>query len=199
MIKFCVFDIGQVCYAFSLEPLNDFCRSLSKDKDVFDKKSGVKSFDYRSFMKGEIGFDIFCQKLCAHCGIEYYQKIDALIDEAMHRGVGEFFAATIGVMKALRQRGVEICLLSNALPNLADTAVNMVDRDKVFVSYELGLLKPDAKIYQKVLQKLGAQPQEVIFIDDKPRNVKAAEALGICGIVFNEATLAEDVERLFKA
>jgi len=55
--------------------------------------------------------------------------------------------------------------------------------DHSFLSNEMGLIKPDPKIYQAVSDKLGIPFKEMIFIDDKEENIKAAEHLGITGIV----------------
>lgn len=113
----------------------------------------------------------------------------------MHKGVGEIYTETLAVMAELHLKGIEVCLLSNALPNLFDTAKGLAADDKIFVSYELGLLKPDAEIYKQVLRLLKAKPEEVVFIDDKLKNVEAAKSIGINGIVFNKDTIAEDVRR----
>ena len=180
-IRFCIFDVGQVCYPYSLHPLNCLMRKMSPQKDDFDAKAGVKSQ--------------FCKELCAHCGVGCSTGIEALIDEAMHKGVGEIYTETLAVMAELHLKGIEVCLLSNALPNLFDTAKGLAADDKIFVSYELGLLKPDAEIYKQVLRLLKAKPKEVVFIDDKLKNVEAAKSIGINGIVFNKDTIAEDVRR----
>ena len=52
-------------------------------------------------------------------------------------------------------------------------------------SYQLGIAKPDPAIYRHVLKELGTQPEETLFIDDKPVNVEAALALGMKGILFS--------------
>jgi len=57
-------------------------------------------------------------------------------------------------------------------------------------SYQLGIAKPDPAIYRYALEKLGTQPAETLFVDDKAENVDAAVALGMEGIVFS------DVEKL---
>lgn len=93
----------------------------------------------------------------------------------------------------------QIALLSNAtlgyeprwqtfeLHTIFDVMVN---------SARVGLAKPDAEIYHLALELLGRQPDECLFIDDKPRNVIAAEALGIPSIVFiNAAQLEAELER----
>ena len=170
-------------------------RKMSPQKEDFDTKGGVRSFNYNPFMKGEVDFPRFCKELCAHCGGDYSTGTEALIDEAMHKGVGEFYAETLAVMSELQLKGIEVGLLSNALPNLSDTAKGLAADDKIFVSYELGLLKPDAEIYKQILTLLQAKPEEVIFIDDKLKNVEAAKSIGINGIVFNKDTIAEDVRR----
>ena len=195
-IRFCIFDVGQVCYPYSLHPLNCLMRKMSLQKDDFDAKAGVKSFNYNPFMKGNVDFSQFCKELCAHCGVGCSTGIEALIDEAMHKGVGEIYTETLAVMAELHLKGIEVCLLSNALPNLFDAAKGLAADDKIFVSYELGLLKPDAEIYKQVLRLLKAKPEEVVFIDDKLKNVEAAKSIGINGIVFNKDTIAEDVRRV---
>lgn len=57
-------------------------------------------------------------------------------------------------------------------------------KDGVF-SYRAGALKPDPKIYEIALSQFGVQPENTIFIDDMPENVAAANALGLCAILYN--------------
>ncbi len=56
--------------------------------------------------------------------------------------------------------------------------------DNVFLSNEIGLIKPDPKKYKYVLKKLDTKPEKCIFIDDKLRNLVPAMKLGIIGIKF---------------
>ncbi len=58
--------------------------------------------------------------------------------------------------------------------------------EKMFVSYKIGLRKPDSKIYLYVLKELNRRPEDVIFIDDSLENVEGAEAVGIKGILFTD-------------
>ncbi len=55
--------------------------------------------------------------------------------------------------------------------------------DKVYYSYEVGMRKPEKSIYTYVLQDAGIRPEETVFIDDLEINVRAAESVGIRGIV----------------
>lgn len=56
--------------------------------------------------------------------------------------------------------------------------------DETILSYEIGFKKPDPEAYDILLSKIGAKPSDCIFIDDKKKNIKAAEEKGIIGIVF---------------
>ena len=55
------------------------------------------------------------------------------------------------------------------------------------VSWELGLKKPDRGFYEKALQIISAKAEECLFIDDKEKNCKGAEAIGIKSIIFKDA------------
>jgi putative hydrolase of the HAD superfamily len=57
--------------------------------------------------------------------------------------------------------------------------------DAVFISGDLGVRKPDPRIYQIAMDRLGASPSECVFIDDYPERVEAARKLGINAILFN--------------
>lgn len=58
-----------------------------------------------------------------------------------------------------------------------DTFLGLFDR--VFLSHEMGLRKPDSKIYEKVVEEIGAQPQTCIFFDDLQENLNAAKEVGL--------------------
>lgn len=51
--------------------------------------------------------------------------------------------------------------------------------DHLFLSYEMGLQKPDKKIYTTVVETIGAKPEECLFFDDLEENLTAAKEVGI--------------------
>ncbi len=55
--------------------------------------------------------------------------------------------------------------------------------DAAVYSAEVKLLKPDPRIYQIVLDQLGLPANECVFVDDKPVNIEAAQALGMKGVL----------------
>ncbi|MEM5792987.1 MAG: HAD-IA family hydrolase [Candidatus Aenigmatarchaeota archaeon] len=56
--------------------------------------------------------------------------------------------------------------------------------DVVVTSYKFGLAKPDPRIYNLTLDRMGTKPWETIFVDDLERNIKSAEKIGIKSIIF---------------
>ena len=82
-------------------------------------------------------------------------------------------------------------LLSNAWSEahaVLDSRFHMLDVfDVLIFSAEVHLAKPDPRIYQLILRKLGVQPEEAIFVDDFQANIDAAIALGIHGVHFENS------------
>jgi len=56
--------------------------------------------------------------------------------------------------------------------------------DAIVLSGEVGVMKPDPRIYQAALQQLGVQAKQAVFIDDFPHNIDGARAVGMHGIHF---------------
>jgi FMN phosphatase YigB (HAD superfamily) len=61
--------------------------------------------------------------------------------------------------------------------------------DGEFLSFEVGMTKPDLEFHKHVLDSIGlSDPSSAIFVDDKIANVNAARTFGIQGIVFDSST-----------
>jgi putative hydrolase of the HAD superfamily len=95
--------------------------------------------------------------------------------------------AVIEVLADLRAGGTRLALLSNAGADFASYFRHgpLGDFfDRVYVSGELGLLKPHAPIFEHVLADLEITAGTAVFIDNRGSNVAGAQALGITGHVF---------------
>lgn len=51
--------------------------------------------------------------------------------------------------------------------------------DKMFISYKMGMVKPDPRIFENLIRETGVVPEETLFIDDSTANCRAAEEFGI--------------------
>ena len=82
-----------------------------------------------------------------------------------------------------KSRGGRTALLSNGVPAVMDTVRSTRPLtghfDAVVVSYEVGCVKPDPRIYQICLAQLGAHAVSTLFVDDRLENLEAAARLGI--------------------
>jgi putative hydrolase of the HAD superfamily len=91
-------------------------------------------------------------------------------------------------------------LISNAWSDLRDYIVSQkIDDafDYMIISAEVGIMKPDARIYQLALEKLGVAPAEAIFVDDFAVNIEGARAVGMYGIQFTQPDKAlEELKQL---
>ncbi len=99
---------------------------------------------------------------------------------------------------------VKTGLLSNAWSGARDYFCQRVDCNKVFqysiFSYEVGLKKPDKRIYEKILSLMKVEAGEAIFVDDFLENIEAANAVGIHGVHFTTTEQAmADVLTLLEA
>lgn len=72
--------------------------------------------------------------------------------------------------------------------------------DQIVYSHEVGLAKPDKRIYALTCDRLNVRPEEMIFLDDHPPCVAAAVEYGIHGILFKEnAQAIADIQACMKA
>ena len=59
-----------------------------------------------------------------------------------------------------------------------DKQVNLSQYDYVFLSFELGLKKPEIELFNKVQNELPFKPQDILFIDDRKDNIETASKIG---------------------
>ena len=59
--------------------------------------------------------------------------------------------------------------------------------ESFFLSYEMGLVKPDAAFFHHILDSLDVQATDCVFIDDRAEKVESARKIGITAIQFEDA------------
>lgn len=88
--------------------------------------------------------------------------------------------------------GIRSKYITAVLSNAGDSFRQIVNKayqleklvDHIIISAEEGMAKPDERIYYKTCDRLGVQPEEVVFVDDLIENVEAARRLGMTAIQF---------------
>jgi len=95
---------------------------------------------------------------------------------------------SVEVLAYLRERGTPCYALTNFSPEKLQRArarFGFLDwfRD-IVVSGEVGLVKPDPRIYHLAVERFGLDPAATVYIDDQPANVAAARDLGMVALHF---------------
>jgi len=84
-------------------------------------------------------------------------------------------------------------LISNAWPDLRDYIISQKFEDAfhhMVISGEVGVMKPEAKIYQIALEQAGVSPNEAVFVDDFYENIEGCQVVGMHGIHFRDPQTA---------
>jgi 2-haloacid dehalogenase len=102
----------------------------------------------------------------------------------------------VALMRRLKRAGRPVHALSNFASQkfaLAQAQFDFLSEfDAAVISGHVGVMKPDPRIYEILFARAGRAPHELVFIDDSPANVGAAEALGMAAIHFRRGV---DLER----
>jgi 2-haloacid dehalogenase len=108
---------------------------------------------------------------------------------------------TVDVLGDLRQAGVRLAAITNwsaeTFPVARQRYAFLDWFETIVVSGEEGIVKPEPRIFQLVLERTGMRAARTVFIDDSPTNIAAAAALGFATIQFTDpATLRTELEGL---
>lgn len=95
----------------------------------------------------------------------------------------------------------KLALLSNSASEYLRNELAKYDLEKFFdeivISSEVGFIKPEQKVFERIAQRLGVAPEECIFTDDNPRHIDAATQFGIHSVVYTSVPeLKEQIEAI---
>jgi len=116
--------------------------------------------------------------------------------EAFHGRWPEMLAGeipgTVHVLAELRAAGVRLVALSNWSAEMFPIARERFDFlawfEGIVISGDVGVNKPDRRIFEFLIDQFGIEPAAALFIDDSSANVDAATALGFHAIQFTDPT-----------
>ena len=154
--------------------------------------------------RGEIGFAELCEWARAE-GARRGWSVD-LSPALDHLAALPFRPAVLDRAADLRRRGLRTAVVTNSFTEVTALWRARIDIDDLFDaivdSCEVGLRKPDPRIYHLTLERLGGlAPEEAVLLDDFEVNLEAARAIGMHGVAVGDdtdAALAE-LERLLSS
>ena len=185
MIRNIAFDLGGVVLALSYEQaVRRFeeigLQDARKRLDVFEQK-GI----FGDLESGRIDEEDFRRELSVMVGRpltmdECYYAWHGYVDYVPQRN--------LEAILELRAKGYRVCLLSNTNPFMMQWAEKDFDGkghpisyffDAMYLSFECKVMKPKREIFEMMLRGQQATAEETLFVDDGPRNVEAAAAMGM--------------------
>ena len=125
--------------------------------------------------------------------------------EVFHQRWPEMLAGeipgTVNVLADLRAAGVRLIALSNwsaeTFPFARERFHFLAWFEGIVISGDVGVNKPDRRIFDHLVQQFGIEPSAALFIDDASANVDAAKALGFQAVRFTDApALRRELTRL---
>lgn len=180
-----IFDLGNVIVDIDFNRVLGAWSNFSRVPLATLKQSFTMGEAFHQHERGEITDEVFAEKLCQEMALP-------LSYEQFSHGWQAIFVGirpdVITIMHKLREQGHRVVVLSNTnrlhttfwpeeYPDVKAAA------DKIYLSQEMGMRKPEARIYQAVLQAEGFSAADAVFFDDNVDNIEGANQLGITSIL----------------
>lgn len=184
-IKNVVFDLGGVIVELDTQrPIDRF-----KEVGVMDAEQLLDPYEQKGlfleFENGTVDLNTFQKKLSEHSGKElslddiHYGWLGFMLDVPQEK---------LDYIGELRKK-YKVYILSNTNPIIMRWAKSgvfcpsgrpLTDYvDKIYASFEIGLTKPDSRIFEYMLADGNMLPSETLFVDDSQKNIDTAVALGL--------------------
>ena len=133
-------------------------------------------------------------RLAAALGVS--DDCGALLLSDFQRRYPHFARPSLGALEmlvALREHGLKTAIISNGHSDVQSAKIEITGLrdfvDRVVISEDVGLRKPDARIFQLAAERLGVTPASCIFVGDNPEaDVRGAEVAGLRGVFYAAGT-----------
>jgi 2-haloacid dehalogenase len=180
-----IFDLGGVLLDWNPRYLY---RKLFDDEQAMERfLREVCTMTWHEANDRGVPFEVTCAQLAAEYP-EHAEHIWAW-GTRTEEMVGGPIDGTVEILRELRRQGsVRLFALTNMEAHTYPLRRERYDFLRWFegtvVSSSEGVIKPDARIYRVLLERYGLQAGATLMIDDSPRNIEAARALGMPAVLF---------------
>lgn len=180
-----IFDLGNVLVRLDAEACRAAFRQLGMET-LLDRRHDEAQATMQQLGLGQISIQNFCQKARELSGS---QATDEAVCRAANAMLIEIPDEKKRRLLRLRAHGHRVYLLSNTNAIHWDYCVTRLFPyrnygvadyfDRIFLSQEMHLQKPDPEIFHEVLRQTGIRPEDSLFIDDLAENCEAARNVGM--------------------
>lgn len=186
-IKAIIFDCFGV---ITTDSWRAFCDSLPPEADVERARELNRQLD-----SGLLDHDSFVQQIYELTGRRPVD-VEKLLDNEISKNT-----ALLEYIGELKQRGYEIGMLSNIASNwIRESLLTPAEQalfDEMIFSYEVGMTKPDPRIFLLICERLRVGTHEAVMIDDIEQYCEAAKVEGLAAIHYSDLKqLKHDLEQI---
>lgn len=180
-----LFDLGNVLVRLDLERGLSRMKKLGRGRSFLPLQTTGVFFSEASLAcnRGEISTEQFLKALQDSLGVDV--SADAVRE--IWCDIFSPWPEMERLAEEVINSGHKVYLLSNTDPihfQFLAKRISVLSRFAgLHLSYEVGLLKPDPAYFRLALQRFDLQPQNCIFIDDRPEHVESARSVGINALV----------------
>jgi len=188
-VKVITFDYGGViCYIPSPEMRGELVRLSGLSAEVLwelDRK-------YRGeWDRGTYDGISYYRLVLAKAGVSFDDGTLARIVQADIESWMHINPATARLMMDIKAAGLRLGILSNIPHDFPRNKIPVfAEADIAVYSCDLGIIKPETGIYEKLREKAGCSYEDIVFFDDKQDNVDKARELGIRAFLWDGAEAA---------
>ncbi len=173
MIKVIIFDY------FGVISQDAFWYEVKGQEFVHHKSARIQELSNKVNLN-QISWQEFCEAVSKDIGVPVDEVRNRYNQHQIRPGIVELISALSSKYR--------VVLLTNAndeqlLPVLSHLGLDKLF-ERVFVSSEIGFIKPNVQAFEYVSKQLGVEPSECLLIDDSERNAASASEFGMQTIVF---------------
>ncbi|MDR3105579.1 MAG: glucose-1-phosphatase [Yokenella regensburgei] len=179
-----IFDLGNVIVDIDFNRVMGAWSDFTRIPLATLKQKFTMGEAFHQHERGEISDEVFAEKMCLE------MELPLSYEQFSHGWQAVFVGLrpeVIEIMHKLREQGHRVVVLSNTnrlhttfwpdeYPEVRQAA------DHLYLSQEMGMRKPETRIYQKVLELEGYAAADAVFFDDNADNIEGANQLGITTI-----------------
>lgn len=180
-----IFDLGNVIVDIDFNRVLGAWSDFSRVPLATLRQNFTMGEAFHQHERGEISDEAFAEAMC------HEMDLPLSYEQFAHGWQAVFVALrpeVVDTMNKLREQGHRVVVLSNT--NRLHTTFwpdeypqIQLAADKIYLSQEMGMRKPEARIYQAVLQAEGFSAANTVFFDDNADNIEGANQLGITSIL----------------